>query len=92
MSDNFSNSSRAEILVQALPYIKRYTGKTIVIKYGGNAMTDESLKSKVMQDIVLLHLIGIKIVLVHGGGPEISELMDKLGKKSEFIQGGILLA
>lgn len=87
MFDNFSNSKRAEVLIQALPYIKRYTGKTVVIKYGGNAMTDEKLKAEVMKDIVLLRLIGVKIVLVHGGGPEISELMSKLGKKTEFVDG-----
>ena len=87
MNDKFSNFERAEVLTQALPYIKRYTGKTVVIKYGGNAMVDEQLKKQVMEDIVLLHLIGVKIVLVHGGGPEISELMGKLGKKSEFVDG-----
>ncbi len=87
MLDKFTNTERAEVLTQALPYIKRYTGKTIVIKYGGNAMIDEQLKKQVMEDIVLLWLIGVKIVLVHGGGPEISELMDKLGKKPEFIDG-----
>ena len=87
MADQFSNAERAEVLTQALPYIKRYTGKTVVIKYGGNAMIDEKLKAQVMEDIVLLWLIGVKIVLVHGGGPEISELMNKLGKKPEFIDG-----
>ena len=87
MSDSFSNAQRAEVLTQALPYIKRYNGKVVVVKYGGNAMINEQLKQQVMEDIVLLWLIGVKIVLVHGGGPEISELMDKLGKKSEFING-----
>ncbi len=87
MQNKISNTERTEVLIQALPYIKRYTGKTVVIKYGGNAMIDEQLKAQVMQDIVLLWLIGVKIVLVHGGGPEISELMGKLGKKSEFIDG-----
>ena len=87
MLDQFSNATRAELLTQALPYIKRHTGKTVVIKYGGNAMIDEQLKNQVMEDIVLLWLIGVKIVLVHGGGPEISELMGKLGKKPEFIDG-----
>ena len=87
MTDLFSNKERAEALVKALPYIKRYTGKTVVIKYGGNAMIDESLKQQVMEDIVLLWLTGVKVVLVHGGGPEISELMGKLGKKAEFIDG-----
>ena len=87
MNDVFSNAERAEVLAQALPYIKRYNGKTVVIKYGGNAMVNEQLKKQVMKDIVLSWLIGIKIVLVHGGGPEISELMDKLGKKPEFVDG-----
>jgi len=87
MKDVFSNSERAQVLTQALPYIKRYTGKTVVVKYGGNAMINETLKQQVMEDIVLLWLIGVKIVLVHGGGPEINELMDKLGKTPEFIDG-----
>lgn len=87
MCGNFSNAERAEVLVQALPYIKEYNGKVVVIKYGGNAMINESLKEQVMEDIVLLWLIGVKVVLVHGGGPEISEIMGKLGKKSEFIGG-----
>lgn len=87
MNDNFSNFDRAQVLTEALPYIKRYTGKIVVIKYGGNAMINESLKEQVMEDIVLLWLIGVKVVLIHGGGPEISELMNKLGKKSEFIDG-----
>ena len=80
-------SERAEILVQALPYIRKYTGKIVVIKYGGNAMTSESLKQQVMEDIVLLWLTGVKVVLVHGGGPEINALMEKLGKKPEFVDG-----
>jgi len=84
---NFSNNQRAEVLTQALPYIKRYTGKTVVIKYGGNAMINESLKQQVMEDIVLLWLIGIKVVLVHGGGPEISETMKKTGKEAVFVDG-----
>ena len=87
MQTEFSNADRAEVLTQALPYIKRYVGKTVVIKYGGNAMTNDALKEQVMGDIVLLHLIGVKIVLVHGGGPEISRLMEKLGKKPEFVDG-----
>ena len=85
--NEFSNAERAEVLVQALPYIKRYTGKVVVVKYGGNAMINETLKNQVMEDIVLLHLIGVKIVLVHGGGPEITEMMAKVGKKSEFVDG-----
>ena len=88
MTDNhFSNMERAEVLTQALPYIRHYTGKVVVIKYGGNAMINEHLKEQVMEDIALLWLIGVKVVLVHGGGPEISELMDKLGKKPEFVNG-----
>ena len=84
---SFSNAERAEVLTQALPYIKRYVGKTVVVKYGGNAMVNPDLKQQVMDDIVLLWLIGVKVVLVHGGGPEISSMMDKLGKKSEFVDG-----
>lgn len=87
MHNEFSNAERAEVLTQALPYIKKYTGKIVVVKYGGNAMINEDLKKQVMEDIVLLWLIGVKVVLVHGGGPEISELMDKLGKKPEFVDG-----
>ena len=87
MNDRFSNAERAQVLTQALPYIKRYTGKIVVIKYGGNAMINESLKEQVMEDIVLLWLIGVKVVLIHGGGPEISDLMGRLGKQSEFIDG-----
>ena len=84
---SFSNAERAEVLTQALPYIKRYVGKTVVVKYGGNAMTNADLKQQVMDDIVLLWLIGVKVVLIHGGGPEISSMMDKLGKKAEFVDG-----
>ena len=87
MNNVFSNSERAEVLVQALPYIKRYNGKIVVIKYGGNAMINEHLKEQVMEDIALLRLIGVKVVLVHGGGPEVSEVMAKMGKKPEFIDG-----
>ena len=87
MLNNISNAERAEILTQALPYIKRYTGKIVVVKYGGNAMINEQRKQQVMEDIVLLWLIGVKPVLVHGGGPEISDLMKKLGKTSEFVEG-----
>ena len=87
MNSDFSNAQRAQVLTQALPYIKRYTGKIVVVKYGGNAMVNDELKQQVMEDIVLLWLIGIKIVLVHGGGPEINELMAKLGKKPEFVDG-----
>ena len=87
MSIEFSNAQRAEVLTEALPYIKRYTGKIVVVKYGGNAMINEELKMQVMEDIVLLWLIGVKVVLVHGGGPEINDLMNRLGKKAEFVNG-----
>ncbi|MBQ7288587.1 MAG: acetylglutamate kinase [Clostridia bacterium] len=87
LDNHFSNSERAEVLTQALPYIKRYNGKIVVIKYGGNAMVNEQLKQQVMEDIVLLWLIGVKVVLVHGGGPEINEIMGKFGKKAEFVDG-----
>ncbi len=83
----FSNAQRAEVLTAALPYIRRYNGKCVVVKYGGNAMINQQLKEQVMEDIVLLWLIGVKVVLVHGGGPEISETMAKLGKKAEFVDG-----
>lgn len=82
-----TNMERAEVLTAALPYIKKYSGKTIVVKYGGNAMIDPQLKEQVMEDIVLLWLIGVKVVLIHGGGPEISETMARLGKKAEFVDG-----
>ena len=89
MPDNefFSNAQRAEVLTAALPYIKKYNGKTVVIKYGGNAMINEQLKQQVMEDIVLLWLIGVHVVLVHGGGPEISDTMKRLGKESVFVNG-----
>ena len=87
MYKEFSNAERAEVLTAALPYIKKYSGKTVVIKYGGNAMVNEQLKQQVMEDIALLWLIGVKVVLIHGGGPEISETMAKLGKKAVFIDG-----
>ena len=80
-------SKRAEVLIQALPYIQNYYGKTVVVKYGGSAMEDEALKKAVMGDVVLLTLVGIKIVLVHGGGPEISATLKKLGKESVFVDG-----
>ncbi|MBQ7346620.1 MAG: acetylglutamate kinase [Clostridia bacterium] len=87
MENQFSNAQRAQVLTQALPHIKRYTGKVVVVKYGGNAMINEQIKEQVMEDIVLLWLIGVKIVLVHGGGPEISDIMAKLGKKPVFVDG-----
>lgn len=86
-TDMFSNADRAQVLTEALPYIKRYNGKIVVIKYGGNAMIDETLKEQVMEDIALLWLVGVKVVLVHGGGPEISDLMKKLGKQAVFVDG-----
>ena len=87
MTNEFTNMERAEVLTAALPYIKKYSGKIIVVKYGGNAMINEELKEQVMQDIVLLWLIGVKIVLVHGGGPDINDLMNRLGKQPEFVDG-----
>ncbi len=82
-----STELRAEVLTQALPYIQKYSGKIIVIKYGGNAMLNDELKRAVMGDLLLLQLVGIKVVLVHGGGPEISDLLKRLGTKSEFVDG-----
>ena len=87
MENLLSNRERAEVLTQALPYIKKYSGKIVVIKYGGNAMINEQLKQQVMEDITLLWLIGVKVVLVHGGGPEISETMKRLGKQAQFVNG-----
>ena len=87
MGADFSNAERAEVLIQALPYIKCYNGKIVVIKYGGNAMINEELKQQVMEDIALLWLIGVKVVLVHGGGPDINSMLKKLGKKTEFVDG-----
>ena len=84
---NLTKDVRAEILIQALPYIQKYKDKIIVVKYGGNAMLNDELKEAVMGDIALLSLIGIKVVLVHGGGPEITEMLGKIGKKSEFVNG-----
>lgn len=82
-----TNAQKAQILMNALPYIKKYSGKIVVVKYGGNAMVNESLKRAVMGDIVLLNLIGIKVVLVHGGGPHIKEVLDRVGIESKFIDG-----
>ena len=84
---NVSNQHRAEILVEALPYIKKYNGKIIVIKYGGNAMINEERKQQVMEDVALLHLIGVRVVLIHGGGPEITGMLEKVGKKAVFVDG-----
>ena len=85
--NDFTNMERAEVLTAALPYIRKYAGQIVFVKYGGNAMINEQLKQQVMEDIVLLWLIGVRVVLVHGGGPEINELMDRLGKKPEFVGG-----
>ena len=78
---------KAKILVEALPYIQKYYGQTVVVKYGGNAMINEELKDAVIHDLVLLNLVGIKVVVVHGGGPEISEMLKKIGKESKFVNG-----
>ena len=85
--ENITNEIRAGILSDALPYIQKYNNKVVVIKYGGNAMTNETLKEAVMSDIVLLSTIGIKIVLVHGGGPEINAMLKRVGKESRFVNG-----
>ena len=82
-----TNSQRAEVLVHALPYIQAYNNKIVVVKYGGSAMTDDSLKQAVMRDIVLMSSIGMKVVLIHGGGPEITEMLKKIGKETKFIDG-----
>lgn len=84
---DISNEERAQVLIQALPYIQRYAGQTIVVKYGGNAMISPQLKSAVMSDIVLMQLVGVNVVLVHGGGPEINQMLDRVGKESKFING-----
>ncbi|MDE7010315.1 MAG: acetylglutamate kinase [Oscillospiraceae bacterium] len=84
---NLSHSDRAQVLVEALPYIQRYYGKTVVIKYGGNAMISDELRKAVISDIILLKLVGINVVVVHGGGPEINELLEKTGKESRFVNG-----
>ena len=84
---SFNESDRARVLAEALPYIKKYNGKTIVVKYGGNAMISEELRHAVISDIVLLDLVGIRVVVVHGGGPEISAMLKKLGKESRFVDG-----
>jgi len=85
--ENLKAETRAGVLVEALPYLQEYNGKIVVVKYGGNAMINEDLKQAVIRDIVLLNLVGVKVVLVHGGGPEIGELLKKTGKESKFIKG-----
>lgn len=87
MGNNISNEVRAKVLNDALPYIQKYHDKIVVVKYGGNAMTNETLKQAVMSDIVLLTLVGVKVVLVHGGGPEINDMLKKLNIESKFING-----
>lgn len=87
MELELTNAQRAVVLTQALPYIQKYYNKIVVVKYGGNAMIDEGLKAQVMEDIVLLQLIGVRVVLVHGGGPEISQMLKRVGKTSEFVDG-----
>ena len=87
MDGLISKSQRAQVLVQALPYIQKYWNRVVVIKYGGHAMENEELKAQVMQDIVLLQLVGVKVVLVHGGGPEINEALGRYGVQSEFVNG-----
>ncbi len=82
-----TNAQKAQILMNALPYIKKYSGKIVVVKYGGNAMINEELRKSVMGDIVLLNLIGVKVVLVHGGGPHIKETLNRLGMESKFLNG-----
>ena len=78
---------RSTVLVEALPYIQKYYGKTVVIKYGGNAMISEDLRTAVISDIILLHLVGVHVVVVHGGGPEIGQMLEKIGKKTHFVDG-----
>ena len=85
--ENISNLVRSKVLIDALPYIQKYYGKIVVVKYGGNAMTNEELKDAVMSDIVLLSLIGVKVVLVHGGGPEINDMLKRVGIESRFVNG-----
>lgn len=85
--DIIDNKIKAEVLTQAVPYIKKYHNKTVVVKYGGNAMINEDLKQAVMSDIVLLSLVGVKVVLVHGGGPELTDMLKRIGKESKFVNG-----
>ena len=87
MDTQLNAELKAKILVEALPYIQKYYGQTVVVKYGGNAMINEELKDAVIHDLVLLNLVGVKIVVVHGGGPEISEMLKKIGKESRFVNG-----
>ena len=84
---SYSHIDRANVLAEALPYIQKYSGKTIVVKYGGNAMISEELRQAVISDIILLSLVGIRVVVVHGGGPEISDMLKKIGHQSRFVDG-----
>lgn len=84
---SFSEVVRAQVLAEALPYIQKYSGKTIVVKYGGNAMVSQELRHAVISDIILLHLVGIRVVVVHGGGPEISDMLKRIGKEPKFVDG-----
>ena len=84
---NLNNADWADVLIETLPYFKQWVGKVVVVKYGGNAMLNEDLKNAVMQDIVLLNTIGVRVVLVHGGGPEINTMLDRVGKEPKFING-----
>ena len=84
---SYSHVERAQVLAEALPYIQKYNGKTVVVKYGGNAMISDELRQAVISDIILLHLVGVRVVVVHGGGPEITEMLKKIGKESQFVDG-----
>ena len=84
---SYSHVERAQVLAEALPYIQKYNGKTVVVKYGGNAMISDALRQAVISDIILLHLVGVRVVVVHGGGPEITEMLNKIGKESKFVDG-----
>ena len=84
---SYSHVERAQVLAEALPYIQKYNGKTVVVKYGGNAMISDELRQAVISDIILLHLVGVRVVVVHGGGPEITEMLKKIGKESKFVDG-----
>ena len=86
MSDSLV-AQRAQVLAEALPYIQKYYGKTVVVKYGGNAMISDELRRAVISDLILLHLVGIRVVVVHGGGPEITDMLKKVGKESKFVDG-----
>ena len=87
MQNQDLHSSRAAVLAEALPYIQRFSGKTVVVKYGGNAMISDELRNAVLSDIVLLHLVGIQVVVVHGGGPDINAMLRRIGKEAKFVDG-----